>query len=236
MNNTQRVLLSVYLPITLLILFLDDAFPNVNMVWYLKYTVIVTLFLAAFSIKKRYREQKLMTLSLFFVVIADFFLVFSLTLIDIKINLMPFGIAGFFFAYICLIFAYEKNFKMGRAEILTAIPIAVTFLLVFLSLQPYIKGLMIIGALFFEAVLCYMLWTSVCTIFRKYYKSKITFLIAVSSLFMFICDIGVAYGLFYPNYSDRLYTVVKNVVWLVYIMGWTLLTVIISEEEPLRSE
>lgn len=102
MNNTQRVLLSIYLPITFLILILDNVFPGVNIVWYIKYTIIITLFLSAASMKKKFKEQNIMTLSLFFVVLADFFLVYSLTLKNIKINLLPFGIAGFMLAYLCL--------------------------------------------------------------------------------------------------------------------------------------
>lgn len=234
MNNIQRVLLSIYLPITLLILFLDNAFPNSNIIWYLKYTIIVTMFLSAFSMKKNFREQKIMNLSLFFVAFADFFLVFSLTLKNVKINLLPFGIIGFLFAYICLIFVYQKNFKLGKAEIITAVPIVIIFLIVILTLRPYIKGFMIIGALVFEFVLCYMLWTSICTIFRKYYNPKIAGVIALSAILMFICDIGVAYGLFYPVYSVMLYRVVKNIVWAAYLMGWTLLVIIISEEHLLN--
>ncbi|WP_010236444.1 lysoplasmalogenase family protein [Clostridium arbusti] len=233
MNNTQRVLLSIYLPITFLILVLDNVFPGVGIVWYLKYTIIITLFLSALNIRKKFREQNIMTLSLFFVVAADFFLVYSLTLKNLKINLIPFGIIGFLLAYLCLIVAYQKNFRVGKKEFITAVFIIVIFLLVSLHLIPHIKGVMLIETLIFWFVLCYMTWTSICTIFRKYYNAKIARLIALSSILMFICDIGVAYGLFYPVYSEFLITLVKNIVWAAYIMGWTFLTIIISEENLL---
>jgi hypothetical protein len=233
MNNTQKVLLSIYLPITFLILVLDNVFPGIDIVWYLKYTIIITLFLSALTIRKKFREQNIMALSLFFVVAADFFLVYSLTLKNLKINLIPFGIIGFLLAYLCLIVAYQKNFRVGKKEIITAVFIIVIFLLVILHLIPHIKGVMLIETLIFWFVLCYMTWTSICTIFRKYYNAKIARLIALSSILMFICDIGVAYGLFYPVYSEFLITLVKNIVWAAYILGWTFLTIIISEENLL---
>lgn len=233
MNNTQRVLLSIYLPITFLILVLDNVFPGIDIVWYLKYTIIITLFLSALTIRKKFREQNIMALSLFFVVAADFFLVYSLTLKNLKINLIPFGITGFLLAYLCLIVAYQKNFRVEKEEFITAVFIIVIFLLVSLHLIPHIKGVMLIETLIFWFVLCYMTWTSICTIFRKYYNAKIARLIALSSILMFICDIGVAYGLFYPVYSEFLITLVKNIVWAAYILGWTFLTIIISEENLL---
>ena len=80
---------------------------------------------------------------------------------------------------------------------------------------------MLVGVLIFGVVLCYMTWTSICTIFRKYFNRRIAILIAISGILMFICDIGVAYSLFHPFYSTVYIPVLKNIIWMAYILGWT---------------
>lgn len=230
MNNTQRILLVIYIPITFLIFMLDNIYPKEDMILYLKYTIMSTLFLSAITIQKKFREQKIMALSLFFVVVADFFLVFIDTIDDLKMNFSAFGIAGFLFAYICLIVAYQKNFNVGKEEIIVATPIGIIFIYVFISLQQYVKGLIFIGTLIFLSVLCYMTWTSICTIFRGYFTKKSAWLIAISSSLMFICDIGVAFSGFHPIYSKMYVPWLTNIIWTTYIPGWTLLVVIICEK------
>ena len=115
MNNTQRILLVIYMPLTFLIIFFHTICPKENMIFYLKYTIMISLFLSAIIMRKKYREQKLMTLSLFFLVVADFFLVFISTIDKLNIDLSVLGATGFLFAYLCLISAYQKNFKVGKA-------------------------------------------------------------------------------------------------------------------------
>lgn len=154
MNNTQRILLVIYIPITVLILILDNIYPKEDIVLYLKYTIMITLFLSAITMQKKFCEQKIMALSLFFLVVADFFLVFVNTIDNLKLNFSEFGVTGFLFAYICLIIAYQKNFKVGKEEIIIATLIGIIFLYVVISLQPYVKGLMLIGTLIFWSVLC----------------------------------------------------------------------------------
>lgn len=161
MNNTQRSLLAIFIPMTILIIIFDNIFPRENMVNYIRYAIIIALFIVSISIKKKFHEQMLMALSFFFVVIADFFLVFSNTIDKIKMDLTPFGIAGFICAYICLIVAYQKNFgRAKKAEIISAIPIVIIFIMVGMPLF-------------------------------------------------------------------------KNVIWIAYIIGWTLLNIVISEEKVL---
>lgn len=234
MNNTQRILLVIYIPLTLLIILFHNICPKENMVFYLKYTIMISLFLSATIMRKKFHEQKLMALSLLFLVVADFFLVFASTIDELKVDLSPIGAAGFLFAYICLILAYQKNLKVGKAEIITAAAILIIFLHVIISLQPYVKGAILIGTLTFGVVLSYMTWTSICTIFRKYFNPKITWIIAFSGILMFICDIGVAFSRFHPIYSRIYVPWLANLIWVTYIPGWTLLAVIISDENLIR--
>jgi len=234
MNNTQRILLVIYIPLTFLIILLHNICPKEDMVIYLKYTIMISLFLSAIVMKKKFHEQKLMALSLFFLVVADFFLVFVSTIDRVKMDLSTFGATGFLFAYLCLILAFQKNFKVGKAEIITAVIIIIIFIYVIISLQPYVKGVILGGSLIFGGVLCYMTWTSICTIFRKYFNPKITWIIALSGILMFICDVGVAFSRFHPLYSNIYVPWLANLIWATYIPGWALLGVIISEENLIR--
>jgi len=236
MNNMQRSLLAIYLPITVLILIFDNIYPTEDMVQYLKYTIMITLFLSSISIEKRFREQKIMVLALFFLVIADYFLVFSTTLNNFNIDLLSFGVVGFLFSYLCLIVAYHKNFKIGNEEIMSGILIVIIFAYVFISLHPYVKGFMLIGVPIFGIVLCYMTWTGICTLFRNYFNLKVSRVIAISSILMFICDIGVAFSVFHPVYSKISVPWLQNIIWAAYIPGWTLLAVIISEKNLLKDK
>lgn len=234
MNNTQRIILVIYIPFTILIILLHNICPKEDMVFYLKYTIMISLFLSAATMKKKLKEQKFMALSLFFLVVADFFLVFVSTIDRLNMDLSTYGAIGFLFAYFCLILAYQKNFKIGKAEIITAIAILIIFIYVIISLQPYVKGVILVGSLIFGGVLCYMTWTSICTIYRKYFNAKITWIIALSGILMFICDVGVAFSRFHPLYSKIYVPWLANLIWATYIIGWTLLVVIISEENLIR--
>jgi hypothetical protein len=71
MNKKQRLLFAVYLPMTFIILILDNIYPGKDAVQYLKYATMITLFLFVSSMRKKYREQKTMALAFFFMVLAD---------------------------------------------------------------------------------------------------------------------------------------------------------------------
>ena len=228
MNDTQKALLAIYLPLTVLVAVLDDIYPEAAVVKYVKYAIIVTFFLVSLIVEKRYYEQNVMALSLFFVMLADFFLVFSTTL-NLKVSLAPYGVVCFTLAYVCLIYVYQKNFSIGKSEIITAVPIMAAFIYVFVSLSAYVSGFMFLGALLFGITLSYMTWTSVCTIFRGYFTKRASIMIAISGICMFICDLGVAYSLLDPSYGYAFWQ--KNIVWSAYLIGWALLDLIICEED-----
>jgi len=207
-----------------------SLYPYAKFVYYFKYAIILSLFIVSLFVKKEYPEQKLMAYTFFFVAFADFCLVFSNVLPFIKVSLAPYGILGFSIAYILLITAYQKNFKIRLKEILVFIPILLVTIYVFYRLIYYISGPMLLGALLFGLILSYMAWTSICTIFRGYFNKKSVYLIAISGIFMFICDIGVAFSLFYPIYAIKQLSFFNVIVWFCYIMGWTLLLVLVCDK------
>jgi len=52
MNNTQRSLLAVFIPMTILIIIFDNILPQEKMVNYVRYAIMISLFLVSISIKK----------------------------------------------------------------------------------------------------------------------------------------------------------------------------------------
>lgn len=191
---------------------------------------MITLFLSSLVTVKKYREQKIMAAAFIFLVIGDFFLVFLNTFHYSKMSIAPYGITGFFLAYLCLIAAYQKNFKMGRAEILTAIPLVLVFLCINLILHQYLQGFMFIGLVVFGAALFFMTWTAICTLFRQYFTYKAAWIIAISASLMLICDLGIVISTLNYIQTGTVLPWLENIVWAAYIPGWTLLAVLINED------
>ncbi|MDD4048616.1 MAG: lysoplasmalogenase family protein [Clostridia bacterium] len=154
MKNIRKYLFVIYLPITFLFLILDNFYPGESFVNYIKFATIITLFLVAFSIKKKYPEQKLMNLAIFFIIIGDFFLVYCGTIPELSDKVVPFGMIRFILAYLSLIVAFQKNFKIAKGELLALV--LVIFIPNFIKLYPHITGAIFYGATIFSFVLCYM--------------------------------------------------------------------------------
>ncbi len=233
MINTQKILLTIYLPFTFLIILYDNIFPQENMVYYLKYFIIGTLMLSALISKQEYpehHEKKWMALSLVFVFIGDFFLVFLNTIYSIDHNLDKLGVVGFMFAYICLIKAYKTKSKNKSKDLKIAIPVVIAFTFTIVIIKPYLEGFIFLPTLAFTAVIYYMMWNAICTLNRGYYSKKTSWLITISSILMVVCDTGVALSNIYPKYSVTYIPLLKNIIWGSYIPAWTLIVVIINEK------
>ena len=235
MNNTQRVLLAVYLPLTVLFLILDNLYPAHTIVSYIKYTTVISLFLASLAIKKTRAEQRIISAALFFVVIADFFFVYCGTLPQLSGNVDPLGMAGFMLAYLLLIIVYQKNFRFTKKEAFALLIIIGIITPVFVKLAPHVTGPMFIGSCVFGLVLCYMTWTSICTMFRGYFNPGAARIIAISGILLFISDLAVANSLFNPNFNDIFVPWLKNIIWGTYIPAWCLQVMLVAEENLLIS-
>ena len=231
MNNTQRALLAVYLPLTGLFLFLDNLYPSHPIVSYSKYATIISLFLVSLVLRKCHTEQKIVSFALFFVVVADFFLVFCSTLPQLAPKVVPLGIAGFMLAYLLLILVYQKNFRITKKEGLALLVVAAIFAPVYLTLAKYVTGPLFIGTAIFGLVLCYMTWTLICTLFRGYYNPASARLIALSGILIFVSDLAVAHALFNPAYANTFVPWLKNITWICYIPAWCLQAMLVAEEK-----
>lgn len=235
MNNVQKILIATYLPITIFILILNILYPGAAFVKCIKFTTIITLFLVALSIKKNFLEQRIMNLAIFFVSIGDFFLNFCSIIPKLSDKVMPLGSLAFLLAYLALILAFQKNFKIGISELLGIIPILMIFIPNFIKLSSYISGLIFYGLIIFSLVLCYMVWTSISTIFRGYFNPQVSRHAALSGYLILISDMAVAHSMFNPAFADQFVPWLNNVIWASYVPAWTLIVLIIAEKNLLSS-
>lgn len=111
MNRTQKILVAVYLPLTLLILKLDPTPQKLFIVQSIRYVTILALFLSVTIIKNKYPEQKMMTPAFFFMAFGDFFLVFIFAITQIKADLSWMGIVSFLIGYLFLRNVYRSKKK-----------------------------------------------------------------------------------------------------------------------------
>lgn len=230
MNIKQKVLLSIFLPVTVLIVILDNVFPNAGMVNCFKFTTVCAIFLASSRIRKKYREQAILNAAVFFAVVGDFFLNLCSTVPDLAAKVVPFGIMGFWAAYILLIFVFHKGYGAGWKELLAAVPVLGFFIPNLISLHPFVTGFMLWGALLFGFVLCFMAWTSIGAMFRGYYRPEVSCRMALSGYLMFISDMGVANSLFNPAFAGHFVPWLENIIWGTYVPAWTLIAVAIAED------
>jgi len=231
MSRRQNLTLLVYGPLTLLILLLDRFHPGEDIVNYVKYAAMLSLFLLATLVKKRYPEQKYLNAALLCVVVADFFLVFCDTLPAYREQVLPLGITCFTMAYLILILVCQKRFRLGLGELLTALLILALYLPYYYYLWPYVHHLKFYGLSFFGVVLSYMSWTAICTLFRGYYSKKVSWLFALAGLLIFLSDLGVGLAITHPAYLTGFKPWLENVIWAFYIPAWTLIVLVIMESK-----
>lgn len=235
MKKAYNLLLPLYLSLTVIIVALDNIYPDSNYVRYLKYSIIISIFLTALMQKKKYREQWVLNIALFFVVIADFFMTFLDTVPDVQIDTTLYGMSFFLLAYISLIIVFHKNFRIGTKELLAAVPILAIFLyiLIFLFLK-YLQGTMLVAAVIFAFTLGYMAWSGICTLFRGYYKYSIAMFMALAGSLMLLSDIFVAYMRFHPDLIGTFVPWISSIIWGTYIPAWAFIASIIGKEDIYR--
>ncbi len=235
MNKSQKMLLSVYLSLTVLVILLDRFYPAYDFVACVKFTIIFSLCLSAIIKKKKSIEQKLMSLTFIFVIIGDLFLVLPNHITHIHYRIIPYGGFGFLFAYIILSYVYQKKIRIKIPEIIIGMIILIVDFIIGKTLLSFIydPAILLLSVLFI-CIISYMLWSAVLTIFRDYYTKRVAYYIAISALLMFICDMGVAFQFFHPYFNHGYNVLLNNIIWLAYIPGWTLLTLVIYEDHLIQ--
>lgn len=229
MNNAQRSMIALYVPLTLLILWFRFLYENQDPALYLMFGVRLTMLLVVFCIVKKFREQKIIALAVFFTVVSDYFFVYAKTFDHEMANRNLFGLIGFVSVYIVLIVAFHRNFKWSIRELLALIPFFGVFTYVFIVLQPYVKGFMYPAALTCGFVLCFAAWTMVCTMFRRYFTKKVAWMIAVAGILLFSGDMFVAFSIFHPDFMQFILWK-EIIIWATYMPGWLLLLLVAADE------
>ncbi len=229
MRNTQRIILAVYLFLTLVMVFFDIIYRDDNPALYVTFAVRVSMFITVVAVRKRYREQKLIALAFAFTVLSDYYFVFVNTFDETVANSQLFGMIGFIGAYLCLIITFSKNFNIGKRELITIAPFAAIFTFLFLSLQQYAEGFMYPAGIVLGIILCIFGMTMVSTLFRGYFSKRVAWLLAISGCMMFFSDLFVALALYHPDF--KVFLLWREIVVMVtYVPAWTLLMLVVTEE------
>jgi len=229
-NNTQRILLAVYLPLTVLILSFHMLYQKDEPALYLMFAVRVTMFFSVVVMVKRFKEQNLILLAFLFTIISDYYFVYANTLVQPIANRELYGMLGFIAAYLCLIAAFNRNFKIGKAELITLLPFAGIFTYVFLSLQQYAKGFMYPAAIILGIILCFAGMTMVATLYRGYFLKRTACLVALAGCILFISDMFVAFSIFHPVFKEFILWK-ENLIWGTYVPAWTFLMMVAAEDK-----
>ncbi len=235
MKNAQRILLTVYLPLTMLILWFQALYRDTPPALYLMFAVRVTMVLTVAGMQKAHKEQWILALAFLCTLFSDYYFELTRTFAQPVANSTLYGMLGFIAAYLCLIAAFNRNFRIGKAELLTAIPFVGIFTYVFLNLKQYAKGVMYPAAIVIGIVLCAAAVTMVATLYRGYFTIKMAWLIALAGCLLFISDMFVAYSIFHPDFQ-KFILLKENIVWGTYVPAWTFFMIVASEDTLYASE
>lgn len=235
MNKSQKLLLYVYLTLTFIVILLDRFYPAYDFVACIKFAIMFSLFLSTIIKRNKSSEQRLMSLTFIFVIMGDFFLALPSHITHINHNIIPYGGFGFLLAYIILSYVYHKNFRIKFPELFVGILILIIDFTIGKIFLPFISDpIILVLDIIFLCVISYMLWNAVSTNFRNYYTKKVAYIITISAILMFICDIGVGLQFFHPYFNHDYNILLNNIIWLAYIPGWTLLALVIYEDHLLQ--
>lgn len=233
MNLYQKLLLAVFIPVTLVIITLDYIFPSQFFVDIIKFATMTALLLASLYVKKRYNEQLLLLLSLLLAVSGD--LLFVL-LKDLLAFSLPIGVSFFTISYISLIAVFSKAKFHDPLMLLTAVPVLSLVLPVAYVSYNKVDDRILPFGIIFIVVLSFMTWSAVKTLFGRYYSAGSAKLMAAAGFMILICDCSVILSLFGPEGFQYFKTVLKSIIWGAWIPAWTLIAVLIGEDKLLAEK
>lgn len=228
MNLYQKVLLTLFIPVSLIIIALDYIFPSQYFVDIIKFATMAALLLASLYIKKKYNEQLLLLLALFFAVTGDFFLVLLEHFLSFS---WPMAIFFFTLAYISLSVVFSKvKYHGPMLLVLNVLPIlTLIFPVIYLSYHKISGPILPLGIIFIVA-LSFMAWSAIKSLFGSYYSTGSAKLMAAAGLLILICDCSVILSQFGPACPHYLTLLLKTITWGTWIPAWTLVAVLIAED------
>jgi len=237
-NDMQKLVLILFLPLVLVILLLDHLCPGACLVRSVKLIILIFLFSLALFIRKKngfdYGEKKLLRLAFFLVVLGDFLFVTSLHISPLQEKTIFVGIISFLAAYACLIIAFQKSRSPGIAHAVAALPVLALFVPVLIHYTPWVSGPTFYGALLFGVVLSGMAWRAICTIIEGYYALHVALWLALAGYLMFISDLAVGLAVLNPVFSGIFVPWLQNIIWSSFIGAWIIIVLVLAEKDFLK--
>jgi hypothetical protein len=232
MRDLQNRILSVYITIACLLMFIDFIFPAKPFVCLVKYITICSLFVISLCQQKVYKEQWMMFSAQCLVVLADYFFVFTKWIKGGQLaNIHKYiGSICFFIAYLILIKTWAKTRynKISLIEILFALLIIAFFWSTVIIIGPHLRILIKASVYLFGIVLCLLAWSGVCARVRNYYGRMTSCLIGMSSSLIFISDIAVVHAALNPAFAGQFVPWLSALIWITYIPAWAIIVILIS--------
>lgn len=229
MNRMDRIVSMVFIVLTLLIVQFHGLYGIESPTLYLKFGVRMAMFLAAAVAVNRHKVQKLIVLAFLMTVVSDYFFLFVKASNPDMSHRLIYGMVGFIAVYVVLIIAFQRNFRLRKAEIVAAVPFVGFFAAVLLALRQYMTGMYLPVGIVLGVVLAYAGMTMVSTLFRGYFRPRTARFIASAGCLLYISDIVVAYSMFHPAYNMYIHWK-ENTIWVTYMIGWLLLLIVTIED------
>lgn len=233
MNRKQRVITSIFLSLTAVILVLDHLFPGAAGVSYFKFATVAGIFwasLASLISGGRRREQFLLGWAVYLVMVGDFFLNLCSTVPDLPGKVMPLGVLAFLLAYLLVAAVFFKNCNLRFADLPAAALVLAIFIPNFAALSPWINGILLPGVFLFGLVITFMAWACLRSLFTCPYQPRVCLRAALAGLLILISDTALAHSLFNPSFAGHFVPWLKNIIWGAYLPAWTLMALNIAED------
>lgn len=233
MNRIQRILAVSYGSLTILILLCHLIYTNTAPSLILTFTVRATMVALAFLLPTAFREKKRLRAAFFFTLVSDFFFIFVKLYNNDMPNREMYGMMGFILAYFFLTWTFSDRLRLGKKELLTILPFITIFLILFLTLRQYAQGFMFPVGVGIGLMLSFTGLATVSTTFRHYFTKRAALYIALAGSLMFFSDLFVAYSIYHPDWKTFMLWK-ENTIWGTYVPAWTLLLLLLAEDQPYR--
>lgn len=231
MNALQKRIVLASFILTLSVVLLDNIFPGITAIRFFKLLVIIGLFLRALTIPKKYPEQRLFTVSLFFTAAGDFIFVVAHTRPMLFSLASPLGAAFFALAYLLLLYVFTANVRITFAQLMVLLLFMGLCIPVFLKYFGTAQAPLVYALFLFGLILCCMTWRAVCTLFSGYYTTHAAAYMALAGFLIFLSDALVGMAVYEPSFSGLFVPWLENMIWGTFILAWTVIVVLIAEDK-----
>ncbi|WP_422485482.1 lysoplasmalogenase family protein [Gudongella sp. DL1XJH-153] len=231
MNNFGRNLPVVFTVFTAVLITMEALGIDGDVISYSRYAVMLILCISVYVGRGSSLEQRRLFWAFPFMVVGDFFLVYSYTLDGFPQIMRYFGFIPFSIAYIIITRVYLEGFKWNINSILVAIIYGLSILGLGSKIYPLINGIEIVLGTIVALTVTIMAWAGASALWNGVYNRRVAAMMAISGMLMVVCDYGVALDLFYPEFYQIREELVLNLVWLTYIPGWVILALVVVDRD-----